>query len=152
MTVWTKTSMRHMDCITGWLGSSVRWYWIVVLCSLMTTGFVIPAFLAFSFSQTETERQLNIGLKLIHAKFETCWNTWFQPSPFSSSNLVVFKVFTVIVIGHQSEDKGLLSSARERREESDIKTNGARGSTCVSRYHTSSLDLRLLKMKTVLME
>ena len=37
----------------------------------MTTGFVIPAFLAFSFSQTETGGLFNVGSKVIHAEFES---------------------------------------------------------------------------------
>lgn len=37
----------------------------------MTTGFVILAFLAFYFSQTETEGLFNIGSKVIHAEFES---------------------------------------------------------------------------------
>ncbi len=49
----------------------MQWYWIVVLYSLVTTGFVILTFLAFSFSQTETERQLNAGSNWIHAEFES---------------------------------------------------------------------------------
>lgn len=35
--------MTHMEYITGWLSFSVWWYWIVVLCSLMTTAICYPA-------------------------------------------------------------------------------------------------------------
>lgn len=57
----------------------------------MTTGFVIPAFLAFSFSQTETEGQFSVGSKVIHATFESVEILNVSISSYSSDPLV-FKV------------------------------------------------------------
>lgn len=58
-----------MESITDSVGSSVQWYWIDVPCSLMTNGFVIPAFLEFSFSQTETKGKFSNNSKVICALF-----------------------------------------------------------------------------------
>lgn len=63
MTVWIKpvcgilrVLLAEWDPVCIGIGS-------LFPCSLMTTGLVIQAFLSFSFSQTETQGQLSIGLK-----------------------------------------------------------------------------------------
>lgn len=140
-----------MESITGWLGSSVRWYWIVVLCSLMTTGFVIPAFLAFSFSQTETEGQFSVGSKVIHAKFQSVEILNVSSSSYSSDPPPVFKVSVFRSSVYQLSmyhlyRAGLLTARRHSVWLGSWDLEGAQSQHVFPGYHASLLDQRLLKI------